>query len=74
MINKEMKCKACGYVEGRPIATYNENGELVMVEGTFWLINGNFNIEAEDQSIERVDLFACPKCNTVLMKRWIKNS
>lgn len=59
---KPLECKACGYRIGYDREEDNDDKKLPI------RIDGNFTIEEWSKKIERVNLFACPECNSVIMK------
>lgn len=61
-----LKCPSCGYEYECKIT---EKGlEIIKGDKDFVEIDGNFTTKSQDsEQIERVFLFACPKCGSVKM-------
>lgn len=60
-----MKCAACGHDEGERHKNFKKEDFLEII--------GYFRMQGEpddySDGTEEVDLYACPKCSTILMKR-----
>ena len=58
-----MKC-VCGYECNK-----NQDFDVQVGDEEFIKINGSFHIESSYRDEIRVDLYACPKCGLVQMKK-----
>lgn len=61
-----LKCPACGYEYEYKIA--KNMLEVIKGDDDFIEIDGNFTIKSQSNGqLERVFLFACPKCGSIKM-------
>jgi len=70
-----MKCNACGYTEKDnshdEVIESNPNINIELKSEDFIHIKGGkFFIINEYSNIEEIKLFGCPRCNTVMFKKW----
>lgn len=69
-----MKCAVCNYEYEEEYV--NENGRKfykpTIGDDEFIKINGSFTIEGDWYgTIQEVNMYACPKCGTVRMEKWL---